>query len=216
MPELLPGGTVSMTAPSTVGNLDLGAVYRFVESYRKVEPDVVAFAPEKGVMLDVDVTSASPCRRALLALALQAHLRAIFNAGGKLEVDRLAIAKGDTLLLAGRQRRRKEPSGDTGHWRPWAEAAARHRSATGRAQHCRTVGCPNLRSSPTPAEKAFEDVAKVDSVGSKAVEVLGTLSRAGRQRRHETPPPNGWAGLPSASISPRSNWARLSLSDSRS
>ena len=60
LPELVPGVTVSITGPSTVGHLDLAAAHRLVERDRQVEPDIVAVAAEERVRLDL---RSSPARR---------------------------------------------------------------------------------------------------------------------------------------------------------
>jgi hypothetical protein len=70
-------------------------------------------------------------------------------------------------------------------------------------------------------EQAFEDVAQVDALAAataKAFEAVMTIAALRPAKPPPCPPPkpNGPVGLPSASISPRSNRARLSLSESRS
>ena len=69
------------------------------------------------------------------------------------------------------------------------------------------------KDNPKAAER-FSDV-------TKAYDLLSDKDKRARFDRGEidgdgNPPPNGIAGLPSASISPRSKRARLSLSESRS
>src|SRR5437762_216863 len=98
-------------------HLHLGAEHRFLERYGQIEADVGPVADIEAVRCDLDrddriAAAAWP----LLALAAKANAGAVLKAPGKLEVDRLAVAKRDPLRL---QRYRilegdLEPVGDVG------------------------------------------------------------------------------------------------------
>jgi hypothetical protein len=60
LPEELPGATVSITAPSTVGTAHLAAVHRLVQPDGQIEANVVAIAAEEGVGRMAMVMIASP------------------------------------------------------------------------------------------------------------------------------------------------------------
>ncbi len=71
---------------------------------------------------------------------------------------------------------------------------------------------PPIRVRRAAAEQAFEDVAEIEAFGAaEAFEILRRKAAraAGPGRKPPLPMPNGIAGLPSASISPRSNLRAL-------
>ena len=73
-----------------------------VERNRKVEADVIAIAAEELVPVDRDGDDpVARAARALLALALEAHLRPVFDPRRQFQVDGLAVGQRDALVLAG-------------------------------------------------------------------------------------------------------------------
>src|SRR5690606_27787478 len=99
------------------------------------------------------------------ALAGEAHLRAVLDARGQLQIDRRAVGKRDPLILACRRvdERHFEPVTDIG-------ALARWRSAR---------GCAARRAaahSSAASEQSLEQVAQVHAFAvAEALEVLGAV-----------------------------------------
>src|SRR5690606_8658230 len=121
--------------------------------------------------LDLDRDQCVTCSAgAGLALALEPHLRAALDAGGKLEIDRRAVRQADALRLErGRvHERHLEPVADVG-------PALRRRLAA------RAEARPGAARPTEAAEQPLEDVAEIDVVAdAETLEVVrrGAIARA--------------------------------------
>ena len=82
------------------GDADLAAIHRLVERDRQVEAHIVAFAAIERMPVDRDGDEpVAGAAGALLALALEPHLRPVLDPLGQFEVDRLAVRQRDSLVL---------------------------------------------------------------------------------------------------------------------
>src|ERR1700722_7456962 len=207
----------------------LDAERGFIKRHRQIEPDIVAVERE-GVMWrdrhgDQEIAGAA---RASHALAAKPDLLAIGDPGGNLDFDVLARRQPHPLAHAVRRVRQRQSQGRrdisagaeiVGLKRraPAAARGAAERLAQNVLEAAKAGSATARRSAaPPPAAARPRRAPGVKPSGPKlnvSNSVSGPNPAPGRAPAPPRNPSNPWKrGLPSASISPRSNALRLSSS----
>src|SRR6185369_1866598 len=174
LPRCRPLGNAQHHRSVGCRHLYLGTQHRFLEGDRELQADVGALARVETVRRDLDGHDrVAAATRSLLPLAGKADAGAVLEALRKLEVDGLAIGKGDPLRLQCNRvlERDLEAIGDVGALLGAARAASK---ATER---------PSARASSGRApEQPFEKVAEVGCISATAASEIEILEAGARLR----------------------------------
>ena len=223
-PLLVPGGIVSSTATVQRRHAHLGAEHRFVERDRQIEPHVGAFEREHRMRRDRDgdqsVAGRRPGRRMPWPLSLICWPLA--RPAGILTSTSLPVgSRTRSRRAVGSLRQRdRDRAGDVGAARrrnPPARTARRRRRAAAPPPPPNISLRMSSKPPPPPPPRQPTAAAPVDALEAFRPEVkvskLPSCAKPGPPPAPAPKPSKPWKrGLPSASISPRSNALRLSAS----
>ena len=161
-PELLAGGTVISTDAVERRHRHFGAEHSLVEGQRQIEPEVLALDAEIRMFGDMDGdhhVAGLAAQRARLALALEANLLAVLDAGRHRHVEGTARRQHDARARArrrfgernGQRGRHIGAAGVGGRGRaPWLRAAPNRSAKISDAS--KAAGPAGPRERPPPIE----------------------------------------------------------------